>query len=197
MKSRLHRWLLVPFALLLAACTTPMLVPEQSNRLAVKDFAIDARFALRVESTAATGGSGQNVSGRLLWRHSANSDYWLFSTPLGQAVAELESGAGGARLKQAGGEERRAADAGTLLRDLFGYELPVSRLPFWLLARPQSVSSLDLDGQGRPRQLTENGWQVAYAYDDENPNALPARLTVRREGEIELRLRIEEWQFKP
>jgi len=197
MKTRLLCWLLLPFALLLAACATPMLVPEQSNRLAVKDFSIDARFALRVESAATPGGQSQNISGRLLWRHSANSDYWLFSTPLGQAVAELESDAGGARLQQAGGEERRAADAGTLLRDLFGYELPVSRLPFWLLARPQSVSSLDLDGQGRPRQLTENGWQVAYAYDDETPNALPARLTIRREGEIELRLRIEEWQIKP
>ena len=197
MKSRMHRWLLFPFALLLASCAAPMLVPEQSNRLAIKHFSIDARFALRVESTSAAGGSGQNVSGRLLWRHSANSDYWLFSTPLGQAVAELESDAGGARLKQAGGEERRAADAGMLLRDLFGYELPVSRLPFWLLGRPENQVGLDLDDQGRPRQLTENGWQVAYAYDDETPNALPARLTIRREGEIELRLRIEEWQINP
>ena len=34
-------------------------------------------------------------------------------------------------------------------------------------------------------------------YADETPDALPDRVTLRRDGEIELRLRIEAWNTAP
>ena len=44
---------------------------------------------------------------------------------------------------------------------------------------------------------SEAGWQIDYAYDDDAAAALPARLTLSRDQEIELRLRIEEWKENP
>jgi outer membrane lipoprotein LolB len=38
---------------------------------------------------------------------------------------------------------------------------------------------------------------VDYFYDDNRPDALPARLHISRPGEIELKLRIEEWRALP
>lgn len=156
-----------------------------------KEFSVEARFALRLEQT---GGQPQQLSGRLNWQHGPEGERLLLANPLGQGMAELESGRQGARLRLANGETRVAADASRLLAEVLGYELPVSRMPDWLLGRPGAGGELLRDGLGRPVQLREAGWLIDYAYEDEQAAALPARLTLQRAGEIELRLRIEEWR---
>jgi deoxyribodipyrimidine photolyase-like uncharacterized protein len=45
--------------------------------------------------------------------------------------------------------------------------------------------------------LRQAGWTVDYHYDNDAADALPARLTVSRGSDIELRLRIEEWSAAP
>lgn len=179
---------------MLAACAGPMRVPEIAQRPLVRDFAIDARFALRLESPSER---EQSVSGRLSWRHRGAEDLLLLADPMGQGVAELESGPGGAKLRLASGEVRTAPDAERLLRDTLGYSLPVGRLPAWLLGNADAGGALIKDAAGRPQRLVENGWQIDYGYESDAAEALPARLTVRREGELELRLRIEEWRTGP
>ncbi len=171
-----------------------MRAPVDAPRPAVRDFAIDGRFSLRIESPDQR---GQSVSGRLTWQHRSSGDRLLLSDPLGQGVAELESDSGGARLRLASGQQRQAPDAESLLRDTLGYSLPVRRLPAWLLGRAGRDGDLQLDAAGRPLRLLEDGWRIDYAYDDARADALPARLTVQRQGELELRLRIEEWRFTP
>lgn len=178
-------------AALLAACASPMRTPPATARSEWRDFTLQARFSLRLESTD---GRGQNASGRLSWQHSATTDQLLLADPLGQGVAELESSRAGASLRLANGETRRASDAARLLQDSLGYSLPVAQLPAWLLGRASDSGILVLDAQGRPGQLREAGWQIDYAYEDEAPTSLPARLIIQRPGEIELRLRIEEWR---
>ena len=75
--------------------------------------------------------------------------------------------------------------------------LPVARLPGWLTGRAAGDARLEADPFGRPARLNEAGWQVDYFYDDNRPDALPARLHISRPGEIELKLRIEEWRALP
>lgn len=171
-----------------------MRAPVDAPRPAVRDFTIEARFSLRLESPDQR---GQSVSGRLTWQHLPSGDRLLLSDPLGQGVAELERDAGGARLRLASGQQRQAPDAESLLRDALGYSLPVKRLPAWLLGRAGTGGELRRDEAGRPQWLLEDGWRIDYAYDDARADALPARLTVQRQGELELRLRIEEWRFAP
>ncbi|OQA32271.1 MAG: Outer-membrane lipoprotein LolB precursor [Betaproteobacteria bacterium ADurb.Bin341] len=191
------RALLLLLILLLTACAAPLRAPEGLAREELRSFQIEARFSLRLEPDPSKTEPGQGASGRLIWRHDGESDHIVFSGPLGQGLAELSSTASGARLRLASGEERQARDAATLLKSFWAYPLPVDQLPRWLLGHFSGAGSLLRDAQGRPSQLTDAGWEIGYAYEDEAVGALPSRLTVRREGEFELRLRIEEWQINP
>lgn len=188
------RPLLFVGGLLLAGCaTSPAIVAGLPERSAIKDFAVEARFALRRERPHA---APESASGRLSWRHSGGNDRILVADPFGQGIAEVDRWTEGARLRTRDGQLREAGDAAALLAQGTGYLLPIADLPAWLLGRPGPGGRLEKDAGGRPLRLSEAGWQIDYAYDDA-ADALPARLTLRRGDELELRLRIEEWRNLP
>lgn len=163
-------------------------------RDALHDFSLEGRFALRVTQP---GQAPQSGGGRLTWSHQNRSDRVLLSSPLGYGLAEIEATPDGSRLRTAQGQLRESTDPDALIEEVTGHRLPVGRLPGWLLGRPGAGAKLSSDPLGRPMRLTEDGWQVDYGYDDESPDALPARLTISRNGEVELRLRIEAWKDSP
>ena len=70
------------------------------------------------------------------------------------------------------------------------------QLSGWLLGRG-AQAQVAADALGRPAQLSESGWQVDYASADDDPGALPERVTLRRTETLELRLRIENWKTAP
>ena len=70
-------------------------------------------------------------------------------------------------------------------------------IPYTLGKRTGGEAEIESDAAGRPARLHEAGWQIDYFYDDNRPDALPARLHISRPGEIELKLRIEEWRALP
>lgn len=181
--------------LLLAGCATapPAGLPPPT-RADLGQFAMEARFALRTERPNE---APQSASGRLSWRHTAGGDSIFVANPLGQGIAEIHVNAGGAELRQGNGEVRRSADAAALLHSLTGYTLPLAELPAWLLGRPSSSGRLEADPAGRPRRLVDSGWRIDYDYDGDAADAPPARLTLQRDNELELRLRIEEWRSLP
>lgn len=178
---------------LLAACTTlpPAALPTRDG---LRDFALEARFALRVSRPEL---APETAGGRLSWEHRTGHDRILIASPLGYGIAEIEATPELSRLRTADGKIRESADADELMEAATGERLPVSRLPAWLLGRSGGAAQIDRDAQQRPTGLSEAGWQVDYAYDDESASALPTRITLRRADEIELRLRIEEWRDAP
>lgn len=178
---------------LLAGCASvpPAALPPREQ---IRDFALEARFALRVSLPDK---AAQSSGGRLSWEHKNGGDRILISNPLGYGVAEIETTSAWSRLRTADGKTSESPNPDSLMEEVTGQRLPVSRLPAWLLGRSSRSAQISTDGYNRPRQLLEAGWQVDYAYDDDAPTALPARLTLSRDGEIELRLRIEEWKDKP
>jgi len=195
MRLFLRRFRLAAVALALAGCATVAPLPSGlPSRAEISDFALEARFSMRLERPYET---PQSASGRLSWQHSGDADHILVADPLGQGIAEIERNAGGAQLRTSNGQVRRAADAAALLAEATGYPLPLGELPAWLLGRPTASGRLQTDGQGRPKNLADAGWQIEYGYDSEAAGALPARLTLRRSSDLELRLRIEEWRSLP
>jgi len=178
---------------LLAGCAS-LPPPDLPDRDSVRDFSLEARFALRA---TLPGQPAHSSNGRLSWTHRPQGDRVLLANPLGYGLAEIEMGAGHAVLRTGDGKERSSADPEELLEAATGLPLPVSRLPAWLLGRKGDSARIETDAVGRPGRLTEAGWQVEYAYDSDKPGALPARLTISRPGEIELKLRIEEWRDTP
>lgn len=181
--------------LFLAGCaTTPLASLPPPARADLGQFALEARFALRTERPHE---AVQSASGRLSWRHTADGDSIFVANPLGQGIAEIHVNAAGAELRQGDGQVRHSADPAALLQTLTGYTLPLAELPAWLLGRPSSSSRLEADPAGRPRRLVDSGWRIDYDYDSDAADAPPARLTLQRDNELELRLRIEEWRPLP
>lgn len=182
-------------ALVIAGCAglspAPTTLPARS---ALGDFAMEARFVLRTERPNER---AQSASGRLSWQHGGSGDRILVATPLGQGIAELAITPATAELRTSDGLSRRADDAGALLASITGYSLPLGELPSWLLGRPTAAGRLESDALGRPHRLTDAGWRIDYHYDNDSADAPPSRLTILREGELELRLRIEDWRLLP
>ncbi|MBK8115819.1 MAG: outer membrane lipoprotein LolB [Candidatus Accumulibacter sp.] len=175
-------------ALGLSACTAlppPAGGALPMTRAGLHDFALSGRFALRQD--------GQSHVGRLNWRHDDSRNELLLSSPLGQGMAEMVSDASGARLIAGDGRTYAAANADELLQSVLGYPLPLSRLVDWLRGNNPGGGRMTLDGHGRPLRLLDEAWRIDYEYDSDDPQALPGRLFVEREGGFELRLRIDEW----
>lgn len=187
------RFALLLAASLLSACAGTPPAPLAS-RGQIRDFSLEGRFALRV---TLPGQAVQNSGGRLTWTHQNRSDRVLLSSPLGYGLAEIETTPEISSLRTANGETRASSDPDALIEEVTGQRLPVSQLPAWLLGRSGGKARIESDAHGRPARLTEDGWQVDYSFESDSPDALPARLTLSRNGEIELRLRIEEWKDKP
>ncbi len=179
-------------SLLLAGCAgLPTGDAPVARKNSADRFDLEARFALRSERP---GAEAQSASGRLAWEHGPNSDQLRISGPTGQTLAELSLAPGQASLRTADGEVRQSADGVALLLAATGYTLPLGQLSQWLQARAVSASRRINDRAGRLQRLFDEGWQIDYEYPDENSESLPFRLTIRRDGELELRLRIEEWR---
>lgn len=183
----MSRVLVFLVALVLAACATPLPLGEGlPARAEVRDFALDARFSLTHQA--------ERHAGRLSWRHEAGGDEFRIHSPFGQTVAEIRFDARQASLRTADGALHEAATPGQLVQEVLGYPLPIDNLAGWVLARPRGEARIERDAAGRPQLLAEDGWQIAYEYDDAAAAALPSRLIVNRDGGPELRLRIEEWR---
>ncbi len=101
--------------------------------------------------------------------------------PLGRKVAVITGKQGSVQLKTSKGEHFDAQDPEELMQRLFGYSLPVNGLRHWLLGIPdpkQSYGSLELNEQGRLRQLNQAGWIIDYKrYHDSEP-VLPALIQI-------------------
>ena len=168
--------------------------PSLPARQDIRHFSLEARFALRA---TLPGQASQSSGGRMTWTHRAAGEQILLANPLGYGLAEIDSTPERSRLRTADGKESESSDPDALIEDLTGLRLPVARLPGWLTGRAAGDARLEADPFGRPARLNEAGWQVDYFYDDNRPDALPARLHISRPGEIELKLRIEEWRALP
>ena len=173
---------------LLAGCAglPPASAPSRAALSAQSAFSLEARFSLRSEE--------RNYSGRLSWRHDGAGDELLLASPFGQGIAEISTGAGGARLKTADGQVASAATAEELTRQVLGYPLPIERLVDWVRAR-DSDEVATRDERARPLELRHEDWRIAYAYDSDDPEAPPSRIFATRADGFELRLRIDEWQL--
>jgi outer membrane lipoprotein LolB len=133
-------------------------------------FELDGRIVVRE-------GQSRHYA-NISWRHDAQRDEILLTTPLGQGVAELSRDARGAKLVMAVRKEYVADDWEGLSEQVFGTRLPLDDLPHWLA------------GRGPP---PASGWRVEYLeYQSDAADALPMLIEARH-GDIELRLKVSEW----
>lgn len=173
----------------LSACAT---TPEVPPRAALRSLAELPRFQLEGRLQVRDGERSAVVG--VDWQHTAGHDAWLFTGPLGQGLARIESQAGRARMTLSDGSRVEADTAAELAERMLGVSAPFAELPRWVTARVREGAEVrELDALGRPRQVIDRGWTIDYTeYSGEAPDDLPRKLDVHR-GDTRLRLIVDSW----
>lgn len=183
-----RRVLVALMILVLGGCAAvpPADLPPRPPRDELNAFQLEGRIGVHH--------SGESFSANLLWQHRPDFDEIILNSPLGQGIARLAAGAGGAVLETADRKRVQAADLATLSEQVFGFRLPVDALPYWIVGRPAGGAvSLEWDALGRPSRLSEADWTTEFlAYENDSPQALPS-LVQLESGDVRVRLRIDNW----
>ena len=166
------RRLAAMLAMAAAACAT--LPPEHAApalSAVPSSFAVSGRIAIRQDQ--------KSEIAKLRWTREAGADVWIISSPLGNEVARIESGARGATLTRAGGPPEHAQSFQALTESLLGVALAPDDVAAWLHGE-------------KPR--AGGGWIVTI--DETQPAGkvtLARRVTAQR-GDIVVRLVIDDYQ---
>lgn len=157
----------------LAACALPPAKesPFPSLSAVPASFEMSGRLALRQ-------GDHSEIA-RLRWTHAPQADTWVIASPLGNEVARIESGARGATLRRAGGEDEEAPTFAALTERMLGVALDPATLALWLHgAAPRAPGDW---------AVTVEETQGAGAV------AIARRLSARR-GDVTVRLAVDEYR---
>ncbi len=134
----------------------------------------------------------------LVWRQEADRYRIRLLGPLGQGGVEIAGGPDEVTLRTGTGESYSAATPETLMRQRLGWWAPLHGLRFWLLGLddPQAGrASAQLDAEGRPARLTQDGWEVRYlGYLDGGPVPLPARVELDRD-DLRAKVVVSRWDL--
>ncbi len=192
------------FALLLTSCaTTAPRATLSRDQIAAAEAAQTQREAqLRdardwsLQGRIAVSSGKQGGSGRIEWRQEGANFEVSLSAPVTRQSWRLSGNARGARLDGVEGGPRQGADAGELLREATGWDIPVVALSEWVRgARSASLGpAAVVYGVDRyPVRIEQGGWVIDYVWPQgAGAQALPSRLDARR-GEARVRLIVDQW----
>lgn len=175
-------------ACLIAACATPGLPPR-----APQPFDLSGRVSVSYETRAFTSS--------LRWQHLPDRDEIWLLTPLGQALAHIVSTGEGATVTGADRKQLRGPDVEALTRQALGWELPLTRLQYWIRGEP-APGSMARQGDGNPAEhrseFTQDEWQISVVrYPESEQAGRPQRIELRRGDGQTIRLVIDAWRTEP
>lgn len=198
---RLTRLVLIGVLLALAGCAT---VPEgepdlpigqrealwqkhQPRLLALMSWEMKGRLGLKVPQRFG--------SMSIDWEQQGQRYRIFLDGPFGVSVARITGSPDGVQV-QVSDEQHMGATPEALVRQLTGWDFPVSYLKYWVrgLPAPDSRSAVDLNNLGYPKSIRQHGWEVSYQqYQPAGAFQLPSRMTASS-GEVRLSLIVSHWQ---
>ena len=171
-----------------AACAT--LLPEADGPApASTPFDLSGRVLVSYD--------GRAFSSALRWQHAPGRDEIWLLTPVGQALAYIVNEGNGATLTGADQKQYQAGSVEGLTRQVLGWELPLTRLQYWVrgeIAPGSAPGAVERDANRRLIRLEQDGWRIAFVnYPAEEHGGLPRRLDLAR-GAHKIRLVIDGWR---
>ena len=166
-------------AFFLAACAAPQFRESADNVV----FELAGRIAVKYRDEAA--------SGNVAWRHSADADEMLITSPLGGGIGRIVRTKDLVTLTTSEGHDVSARDAETLTEQVLGFRIPLAGLADWVRGHAGPGEAVTRkDAEGRLAELEQSGWKIEYlGWEDK----LPSRMRLSYPG-VELRLAIYEWK---
>ena len=167
--------------------TLKRLKPDWSSPEQEPQGSWDGRFAVKV--IGITESQNQGGSGGFTLTQDALKDILEIRNPMGGSIAKITITPGEATLER-DGQIVTAIDADTLVQNTLGLPLPARGLSNWLRGevRPGSEASVDRNSKGQVSRISQDGWDLVYAWG--NKNKLD-KLTMTRSsniGSIDIRL---------
>ena len=170
----------------------------ETARLAVLDTLPAWSFQGRVAISKGRNGG----SGRIDWQQQGEAYQVGQAAPVTRQSWQLSGGAGQpVRLDGLEGGPRSGTDAGQLLLQATGWDIPVEQLAAWVRGMPASGAIAPAyqgyDIEGLPRVLEQDGWRIDYLdwYPPvEGRPALPRRIEAVN-GDAKVRLIVDEWSM--
>ncbi len=187
-------FLLCLLALLLINCSqTPSVdypPPSLSTAPPPAQWSIKAKLGIR---TAEDSGSVT-----LDWQQT-DSDFSIkIQGPLGQGNATISGNEAYVLIEQPGKPPLQSTDAATLIKETFGWSLPIDNFKFWVrgIANPESpIHSVNYGPTGTLSTLEQSQWVLDYSrYKIIERWQLPGRIRAKQ-AETQLTLIIREWQL--
>lgn len=138
----------------------------------------------------------QGGSGRLEWTQGQGRTEVTLSAPITRQSWTLTAQGGEAVLNGVPNGPLQGSDAGALLRQATGWDIPVAALGCWVRGARADVARfgpavLGFDAAGRLRRIEQAGWRIDYP-DWPAVAELPPRVNAVR-GSDEVRLVIDSW----
>ena len=137
------------------AALAPDAIPPDPTR-SVTPSEWTGRFAA-LYTQPGTPGETQNASGRFRLSQRDGKTLLELSTPIGQTIAQAQVDQQGARLTDHQGRHYQAASVEALTEQLFGWRVPVLRLPAWLQGQFGPAGQA---GPGQSWAGHEAGWEL-------------------------------------
>jgi outer membrane lipoprotein LolB len=194
------RYLILVFALLLAACqTAPSMKTSSSAAPYYKVISLSGRLSVSYQQQ----GKAQSLQGKFTWDQTANTTSIALFTPLGQTIAQIMIEPERAMLQQTGEALRIANDVNALTSDALGWPLPVHGLKEWLQGfYTNALGQQQVVMRDAQTGFIDNGWEVQYVLwqEDASGYRIPKRIDLKhlskRHGEINLKIVLDSWTPK-
>jgi outer membrane lipoprotein LolB len=158
---------------------------------------LQARTHFELQGRVAVAAGSEGFNANLHWIQDGVRSQLTLEGPLGMGGAQLSASGDELHLTTSRGEQLDSAAAHAQLAARLGFDPPLTALRYWVLGvpDPQTPATEVLDpSQQRLSSLTQAGWRIEYnSYAGANGQALPARLTMRRDA-VRVRLLVDEWQ---
>ncbi|WP_043448330.1 lipoprotein insertase outer membrane protein LolB [Halotalea alkalilenta] len=196
--KRMHLYLFTLLLTLLAGCASQPPSPEvdraqgdwehQLSRIEALDrWTLTGKIGLRSPQ--------QSRSANLDWVQQDTGYRMLISGPFGVGRNVLTGEQGGITLENGDGRFS-AATPEDLMEQRMGWSLPISSLDHWVrgLPDPRSPSQVEVDAQGFPQAITQDGWNIEYRqWSYAAGYWLPGRLRMSY-GDLIATLVVTQWQ---
>ena len=189
------RPLLLAFVLLLAGCAgTPARMPQDWTAHVAQ---VSERGSWELQGKIGLRAASNSGSALLSWRQRAADYRLVLSGALGLGKLVLAGDPGGVNWTGRDGQLRRHPDPQALIREVWGWEVPVASLPYWVRGLPDPAQPLHspVIENGLAMSFSQAGWVVEpQAYRAVDGVDLPTRVRLQGEGAV-LTVSISRWSI--
>ena len=166
-------------------------------RLAAREQALRAQPAVAFSGRVALAKGREGGSGRIEWRQQGGGYRVTLSAPVTRQSWTLRLSRAGAVLEGVPNGPLAGPDAGALLHQVTGWQIPVEALGCWLRGARAGAAfgpaEIVYGADGRPLRIQQGGWRIAYdGWGEHGGHAVPTRVDAQR-GDDRVRLVVDRW----